>query len=359
MIQPRYVLTIGAAAFAAGQATLPGEVRAADAIGVELIELRQDDVGVDLSLTGTLEARESVDLGFRRGGRITEVLVLEGDHFARGEVLARIDPQQSEQSLNAAQASFAAAEAAEQQARLAAERAAAMLERGVGTRAARDTARQALSAAETQTKQAQSALDQARRTVEDTDLTAPFDGVVTARQGEPGQVVGAAQSVLSLAAMSGIEAVFLTPDMAMLDDAMGQPVALRTLDVSAAPMTARVTEIAPLVEASTGSVRLRAEVADAPDDVSLLGAAVSGTIRISEGSAVRIPWTALSSDAGAPAVWLVGEGGRAELREVAIESFENGFVLLESGVAAGDVIVGAGSQRLYPGRQVVAAEIDP
>lgn len=359
MIQPGDAVTITAAVVAAILASLPGQAFAADPLRVELIEVRHDDVGTDLSLTGTLEALESIELGFRRGGRITEVLVLEGDHFRQGDVLARIDPQQSEQSLNAAEATFAAADAAEQQARLAAERAAAMLERGVGTRAARDTARQALSAAETQTKQAQSALDQARRSLEDTELTAPFDGVVTARQGEPGQVVGAAQGVLSLASMSGIEAVFLTPDMAMLDHAMGQPVSLRTIDVPADPMSARVTEISPLVDASTGSVRLRAEVADAPGDISLLGAAVSGTIRISEGSAVRIPWTALSSDAGQPAVWVVGKDDRAELRPVTIESFENGTVLLESGVAPGDIVVGAGSQRLYPGRAVIGMEPGP
>ena len=49
-------------------------------------------------------------------------------------------------------------------------------------------ARDALSAAGAQARQAESALDQARRSVENTELIAPFDGIVTARAGEPGQV---------------------------------------------------------------------------------------------------------------------------------------------------------------------------
>lgn len=66
------------------------------------------------SLTGTLEAVDSVDLGFRQSGRISEMLVNEGDQFTAGQVLGRIDPLQLQQSLNGAMAALAAAEATEQ-----------------------------------------------------------------------------------------------------------------------------------------------------------------------------------------------------------------------------------------------------
>lgn len=320
---------------------------------VEFIPVAARETGLAIELTGTLEAFDSVELGFRQGGRISEILVDEGDHFSTGQVLGRIDPFQLQQSLNVETAALNAAEAAREQARLAAERAQAMLDRGVGTRAARDTARQALSAAETQAQQAQSRLDQARRSVEDTELRAPFDGVVTARSGEPGQVVGAAQTVLSLAANSGIEAVFMTPDLVLLNDAMGLPVALATLDVEAPPMNGTVTEIAPLIDLTTGSVRVRAKVLDAPDNIDLLGAAVRGKLTFSTGMAVEIPWTALSSGAEGPAVWVVADG-RAQLRPVQIERFGDQTVLLSGGVEVGDIVVGEGSQKLYPGRPVVA-----
>ncbi|WP_235931253.1 efflux RND transporter periplasmic adaptor subunit [Paracoccus xiamenensis] len=328
--------------------------RAEEALRVEFLTVAARETGMQIELTGTLEALDSVDLGFRQSGRITEMLVNEGDHFTAGQVLGRIDPLQLQQSLNVAMAALAAAEAAEQQARQAADRAQAMLDRGVGTRAARDTARQTLSEAETQLQQARSTLDQARRSVEDTELRAPFAGVVTARAGEPGQVVGAAQTVLSLAGKGGIEAVFMTPDLPILNEVMGTPVQLSTLDIIAPPMTGTVTEIAPLVDPATGSVRVRAQVADAPENVDLLGASVRGKMMLGTGEAMEIPWTALTSGLGTPCVWIVGEGNKVELRAVEISRFDDGRVLLSGGVSAGEIVVGDGSQKLYPGREVVA-----
>ena len=342
--------------FGAGAGLVIGApAAAADApLRVEFLPVVSRETGMEIELTGTLEAIDSVELGFRQSGRISEMLVNEGDHFTIGQVLGRIDPLQLQQSLNVAMAALAAAEAAEQQARQAAERAQAMLDRGVGTRAARDTARQTLSEAETQIQQAQSTLDQARRSVEDTELRAPFDGVVTARSGEPGQVVGAAQSVLSLAAGDGIEAVFMTPDLPILNEVMGIAVALSTLDIVAPPMTGKVTEISPLVDPTTGSVRVRARVADAPEDIDLLGASVRGKMMLGTGEAAEIPWTALTSGQGKPCVWVVGAGNRVELRAVEISRFDDGLVLLSGGVTAGEIVVGDGSQKLYPGREVMA-----
>ncbi|WBU53156.1 efflux RND transporter periplasmic adaptor subunit [Paracoccus sp. SCSIO 75233] len=325
----------------------------AQPIRVEFIEAKPTQIGLDVRLTGTLEALDSVDLGFREGGRITDIFVDEGDEVRRDEVLGRIDPLQKQQAFNAARASLDAARAAEEQARQAANRAQAMLDRGVGTRAARDDARQLLSSAETRARQAQTALDQARRSLEDTELRAPFEGVVTARTGEPGQVVGAAQAILSLAASGGIEAQFLSPDLPHLDAAKDARVDLTTLEVDAPPMVGQVTEISPLVDEVSGSVRVRAVVQDAPDDVALLGAAVRGVIELSTGEAVEIPWTALSSTNGSPAVWVVDADGKAQLREVELERFDNGSVLLSGGLDANEIVVGAGSQLLYPGRRVL------
>lgn len=345
------------AAGVAAAILLAGAGYGAEPLAVEFVEVASHEVGTDVRLTGTLEPLDSVDIGFREGGRILEVLVSEGDQFTTGQVLARIDPLQLEQSLNAAAAAMASARATEDQARQAAERAQALLDRGVGTRAARDDARQALSEAEGMTEQAESGLDQARRSVEDTQLIAPFDGLVTARSGEPGQVVGPAQVVLSLAARGGIEAVFLTPDMAHLSSAMGKPVALQTLDVEAPPMTGRITEISPLVDAATGSVRLRARVDDAPEDVALLGASVRGEIVLSQGYAAEVPWTALTSSNGKPAVWIVTDQSTSELREIGIERFDTGTVIVSGGVEDGEIVVGAGSQLLFPGRPVVDAGV--
>lgn len=321
-------------------------------LSVEYVEVQATQLTFDVALTGTINAKDSVGVGFRFGGRILDVAVRVGDRVAKGQPLARTDPLQQEQALHVAQATKAAAAASWEQARQAQGRAEAMLARGVGTRAALDSANRALSAAAGSLTQAKASLDQAQRALEDTVLRAPDDAIITARMAEPGQIVSAAQAVLELASASGREAVFRTPDTPLLRNAIGTPVTLAGIDFPDLNMIAHISEISPIVDPGTGSVTIHATIENAPNNTSLLGAAVRGAIHYPAGTGIAIPWTALTSAGGDPAVWLVGSDNRVSTVPVAIERFSNGAVILASGVSPGQTVVGAGSQLLYPGREV-------
>ncbi|RCW82859.1 efflux RND transporter periplasmic adaptor subunit [Paracoccus lutimaris] len=319
---------------------------------VEFVKVESAPLTFDAALTGTINAQDIVEVGFRLGGRVLEVMVQEGDLVSTGQALARTDPLQQEQRLRVAQAAVESASAAEAQARQAQVRAAAMLERGVGTRAALDSENLRLSVAVGALTQAKASLGQAERALADTVIYAPTDAIVTSRMAEPGQIVGAAQAVVSLASATGREAVFRTPDSALLRNAIGAPVTLSGIDFPDLHMTAHVSEIAPIVDPGTGSVTIRATIDDAPANTSLLGAAVRGAIHYPAGTGIAVPWTALTSANGSAAVWMVGRDDRVILAEVKIERFNNGTVILNTGVTPGQTVVGAGSQLLYPGRKV-------
>ncbi|RDW12363.1 efflux RND transporter periplasmic adaptor subunit, partial [Paracoccus thiocyanatus] len=87
----------------------------AQTLRVEFVQVESAELTFDAALTGTVQAKDSVDIGFRLGGRISEVLVREGDRVTQGQALARTDPLQQEQALRVAQAAVAAAEATEAQ----------------------------------------------------------------------------------------------------------------------------------------------------------------------------------------------------------------------------------------------------
>lgn len=319
---------------------------------VELVIVNETELTFDAALTGTIHATDVVDIGFRQGGRIREVLVSEGDAVARGQALARTDPLQQKQTLRVAEASVSAASALQEQARQADDRARAMLDRGVGTRADLDAAAQDLAAAQRALTQANAARDQARRALDDTVMRAPTDAIVTERNAEPGQIVGAAQAVISLASSTGREAVFQTPDSPLLRDAIGAPVSLIVIDTPSIAMTAQVTEIAPLVDPATGSVIVRARIDRPPTGVELLGAAVRGAVHFPAGKGISVPWTALTATGDQSAVWVVDAEGRVNLTPVQVQRFSNRRVILSGGVAVGQIVVGTGSQLLYPGRKV-------
>lgn len=323
-----------------------------DAIPVEFVRVTMSEDIIQFSLTGIIEAEDSVGAGFREGGRLIEVLVSEGEMILRQQPLARIDPLQQQQALRVAEAALSAAQAREAVARQSADRAGAMLDRGIGTRAAHDAAVESLTAASTAIEQAITDVDLARRMLADTTLLAPFDGVVTQRLADPGQIVSPAQAVMRVARTDSLRAVFQIPDDPRLTGAMGAPVTLYPIDHPEAGMHARVTEIAPLIGPTTGSVEIHAMIASSDADMSRLGAPVRGSLAFGGGEGIWLPARTLMRQGGAPAVWVIGADHRVTLRPIEVQRYDTTGICVTSGLQPGEYVVGAGAQLVFPGREV-------
>jgi RND family efflux transporter MFP subunit len=303
-------------------------------------------------ISGTIEATENVPVSFRSGGRVIAINVQVGDHVDAGEILATVDPTQAEASERSAEAQLAAAIASLNQAQLAYDRAKGLAERGAGTRADLDAANQTLLAAISSRDQAEATLSKARQAVRDTIIHAPAAGIVTDRSAEPGQVVSAAQQVLTLARDGLREAVFYIPDLPEIDGFMGQKLQLRTLDGPERVFGATVSEVSPLADENTGTVELKAKLDDSETQPGL-GVAVSSTFEIADAVSISLPWSALAVKDRAPAVWVIDpDSHTASLQPVTILTYTSSTIELQSGLADGTVVATAGSNLLYPGRAV-------
>jgi len=332
---------------------LPQAPRAEPALAVEIIKVGLGASSYDYSLTGTIGAVDSYAAGFRDGGRVIEVAVDVGDRVTAGEVLARIDPATADAAFRSAEASLEAADAVLVQARQARDRAEGLLRAGNGTQADLDSATQAFLTAQSSRDQAGAQLATARRADEDTTLTALEDAVVTARDAEPGQVVGAGQSVVTLANRDRREAVFLTPNYAILDSFLGKPVDIASLD-GTHRVTAPLSEIAPLV-ADNGTVTVKVALSGAAADQFTLGQPVTGSVVVAQPPQVVVPWMALSALGNSPAVWLVDPADMTvHLQPVKIASYDDAGMDISGGLKVGDLVVGRGAHLLYPGRKVKA-----
>lgn len=337
-------------------ALLPLSASAETPLAVEILTAHVTTDSHDFTLTGTLAATDSYPASFRNGGRVIAVAVEVGELVAKGAVLARLDPTQAEAARRAAQAVLDGAEAALWQAGLAKERAEGLLARGTGTQADLDAATEAWTSARAGRDQAEAALEKARRAVEDCSLLAVEDAIVTARQVEPGQVVGAGQTALVLAGQTGREAVFLAPDGLQLEENLGRKVMLTPLDGPAdLQLVAELTEVSPIV-AANGTVRLKARLDDPAGGGLAIGAPLTGRVPVEGPARITLPWTALTASAAGPAVWTVDPATMTvSLTPVELSSYGNDSVALQSGLAEGAQVVAAGSHLLYPGRAVVAA----
>jgi RND family efflux transporter MFP subunit len=199
---------------------------AEEALPVEIVTVAPVVSSYDYVLTGTAEATNLTPLSFRAGGRVIEVLVDQGDPVEAGTVIARVDPTQQREALRAARAGLQAADAGLVRAQQDYDRQKALLDRGTVTQAEFDASREGLVTATSSRDQAQAQVVRAERALDDTELSAPTDAIVTERFADPGQVVGAAQTIVTLADRVGRDAVFLAPDGAPVEAFLGAEISL-------------------------------------------------------------------------------------------------------------------------------------
>lgn len=311
------------------------------------------DYAPRVRLTGEIRAQVESDLSFRASGRITERLANVGDHVTADQVLARIDPQEQQAALTAAEASVRAAEAVLRQATSTYERQNSLLARGFTTQREHDGAeeayRRAVAALDTARAQAGTARDQLSYTA----LRAGVAGVITARNAEAGQVVQAAQTVFSIAQDGPRDAVFNLYESIFTRELADPAIEVTLVSDPSVRARGRVREVSPTVDTANGTVRAKVGI-EHPPAAMALGAAVVGEGRFQARQLVVVPWSALAAGSGGPALWVVDpRTGKVSLRPITVEGYETGRVAVREGIRPGEVVVTGGAQLLRPD-QVVA-----
>lgn len=168
-------------------------------------EVARGELKVVVTATGTVEARNTVQVGAEVTGRLVEVPVDFNDHVEPGQVLARIDPTrfqlevtQSQARMLSARAALETARATEAEARRTRDRAEALATDGLVSRqeldAAQAAARRAkasIASAQAAVAEAEAAQQAATTQLEKTTIRSPIAGIVLDRKVEPGQTVTA------------------------------------------------------------------------------------------------------------------------------------------------------------------------
>ena len=303
------------------------------------------------AVTGEVRARVQTDLSFRVSGKIVARLVEVGQSVKAGQLLARIDPEEQKAELDVAAANLQSAEAQQTQAQLAYDRQQSLFRTQVTTRAALDQAQEALLTAQASTKSAQALFETAQDTLSYTELKADADGVITARNAEVGQVAQAAQVVFTLAHDGDRDAVFEVVESAFLRPIDGDGTVTLLSNPDAEDSRRKVREISPTIDSSTGTIKVKVAISsDAPIP---LGAPVVGRFNYVSQDVIQLPWSAMTSKGGKPAVWIVDPASSAvSARAVDVAGYETGSFIVKSGVSEGDVVVTDGTKFLRAGEIV-------
>lgn len=150
-----------------------------------------------LIASGTVEATEA-QLGFQAPGRIEQVTVHEGDAVKQGQLLARLDTRETEARLAQAQAQARAAQVRLHEAERDLARSRALLGGGAIGREAFDKAQTAQQVASSDYDQARAQIAALEAVLANMQVRASFDGIVSVRHHEPGEVVAAGTPILTV-----------------------------------------------------------------------------------------------------------------------------------------------------------------
>lgn len=314
------------------------------------------DYAPTVRLTGEIRAQFENDLAFRIDGRVAQRMVDVGDHVSANQRLARLDPQQQEASVAAADAAVLAAEAALREASRTYERQKALLAKGFTTIREHDQAEETYLKASASLDDAKAQLGTAREHLSDTVLRAGVSGIITARKVETGQVVQSAQAVFTIAQDGPRDAVFNVNESIFAEEPGDRAIKLTLVSDPAVKAKGFVREVSPIIDTSNGTILVKVAIEHPPAGMTL-GAAVIGEGRYRSRNLVVIPWSAVSSANRQAAVWTVDpQTKRLSLRPIAIESYEREKVVVREGLQPGDIVVTGGAQFVWPGQPVAFTE---
>lgn len=161
---------------------------------------------------GTVQGGKRADLSFRVPGTLNNIQVEKGEHVKKGALLATLDPRDFNTKLSQAQSALSQAQAQYKDAQANFKRYENLYKQRAVSKAAYDTYKTQLDVTRSAVRTAEANVKAARDSVNDTRLTAPFEGIIADRLAENFQDINAKQTIFSLQDLHTLEIVFNIPD---------------------------------------------------------------------------------------------------------------------------------------------------
>jgi len=335
----------------------------APAIPVVLAKAELKDVALALEIPGRAEAFETVTLKARVEGQVQAVPYTEGQRVKKGDILVRLDPADFEARLRQAEANLARSQAQAAKSRADVERYIALKAKGFVSDEKVGEMRTAAAAAEASVRADQAAADLVRLQLGYTTLRAPFDGIVGARLVFPGSAVKVNDT--ALAVVNRVRPLYVSfsvaekhlPQLraAMRQESRSTRAAVSIPGDTSGPLDAEVRFLDNAVDTTTGTVQLKATVANT-DEKLTPGQFVNVSLVLETlQQAITVPAEAIQQGQDGAFLFVVQDDGGAVTRKVTVRASQKGVAVIADGLKAGETVVTDGQLRLTPGAKIKAA----
>jgi RND family efflux transporter MFP subunit len=342
--------------------------KGAQAIPVRTVIARQIGGSADhtvLNASGYVTARREATVSSKITGKVTEVLIEEGMQVKEGQVLARLDDTNIKASLSLAEAQLDLAKAAiaETQARLKEadinlRRITQLSQQKVSSPAELDHAEAESASLKAKLEQQQTEVKVAERQIatwqqqlDDTIIRAPFGGMVTSKNAQPGEMISPMSAggsftrtgICTIVDMDSLE-IEVDVNESYINRVQTKQAVEATLDAySDWKIPAKVIAIIPTADRQKSTVKVRIGF-DKLDPRILPEMSVKvafrepGAANASTAQGVTVPSSAVQHENGRDIV-LVVQDNRAEQRTINVSSSTSTDVIIAAGVASGEKVI--------------------
>lgn len=291
------------------------------------------------AISGTLAADREARLRAEVAGAVLQTFVDAGQPVSAGTVLARIDDAAVRDAAISARSAVTQATVAAQQAEKELQRARSLAAAGAIAERDVEGAERANLAAQAGLADAKARLASAEKNLRNTQVRAPFGGIVAEKTVSPGDIVSPGSAMFTVIDPRSLRVDASVPAVALGDVRIGAPV---TFKVNGADreLTGRITRIAPMVNAQTKQVAIQASV---PNNAGVLvaGLFVDGRVSAQKRLGVLVPELAVDQTGGVVPSVMRLKGGKVEKVDVqlGLRDEEAERIEITSGLAAGDTVL--------------------
>jgi RND family efflux transporter MFP subunit len=334
---------------------------------VEVAVPAQKNITRFIDATGNTSAVKSVDLVARVQGFLQAINYKDGSFVKEGTTLFIIEPDTYKLKLEQAQAAEVGAQATLKQAEADFKRQTDLVQRQAVSQSTLDTSTATRDNAQSGLQQAQANTKLAQINYGYTNVTAPFDGVVTAHLVSVGELVGVS-SPTQLAQIVALDPIYVNFNVNEQDVLRVREEArrrgltveeLRKLPIEVAlqtdtgfPHKGNLDYVSPTLNQSTGTIAVRG-ILNNPDRVLLPGFFVRVRVPFDQQqNALLVPDAALGADQGGRYVLVVNSENVVEQRKVTTGPLDGELRVIEAGLKPDDKVVIGGLLKAIPGQKV-------
>lgn len=290
----------------------------------------------EIPIIGRLVPDEEVQLSFETSGKITDIYFEEGSHVKKGDLLAKVNDSQL-------QAQLARLEAQVPLAQERVYRQSTLLQRDA-------VSKEALEIVKTELATLNADIEKTKAQIEQTELRAPFDGIIGLRQVSVGSYASPSTVIAKLTSVTPIKIEFSVPERYAGEVKKGTGLEF-TVDGKLEAFKARVYATEASLDAETHTLLVRALYPN--EERELLSGQYAG-IRLKQKEiedAIAIPAEAIVPEMGKSKVF-VYKSGKAEPVEVITGIRTDSEIQILSGLQFGDTILTSGTLQLRKGSPV-------